>query len=481
MIPSKLVTNIRFGLATNSSSTHSIIHNTDINIDNSVYDSQYGWENFTLSSRETKKDYLLQQLKCSMSGIPQLEFINKELDLGIETFLEGYVDHDSVIQLPKGLYGDVNMGFFMEYYDYLLNNDFVILGGNDNSDGHPDAGKDDGGKTVYDFWGDDRAYKNGNYWVVIDDRRKMRVKFNDEPINAVTPELIDLKITDYCDIGCDFCYQNSTTDGIHGELSYISALANAIPYSNITEFAIGGGEPTAHPEFIAILRSIRNYHVINFTTKSLKWFKDVEMVEMVRKKVSGIAYSPDSVQQMSRFIEAHDKAFEADVQLYIHVIPELLSREELVAIVSKLEMLNGYGEGSRNLPKIKLTLLGFKPIGRSEGEDIELIPDLIEYVNTISRTQVGIDTKIAKDYARQLEGIDSKLFTTGEGEYSMYVDATKRLAYKSSYNLDIPIETVKNVRDSWDKKSLIYTMVDMQNVFTEIRGRTNETKGRGLV
>lgn len=27
---------------------------------------------------------------------------------------------------------------------------------------------------------------------------------------AKRPELVDIKITDWCDVGCTFCYQNST-------------------------------------------------------------------------------------------------------------------------------------------------------------------------------------------------------------------------------------------------------------------------------
>ena len=52
--------NIRFGFATNSSSTHSIVFvspNTSIE-DSEITDNEFGWGNFVCASKESKQHYL---------------------------------------------------------------------------------------------------------------------------------------------------------------------------------------------------------------------------------------------------------------------------------------------------------------------------------------------------------------------------------------------------------------------------------------
>jgi len=468
MIPQIAVENIRYGLATNSSSTHSIIHNTQLS-DKDLVGYEYGWENFTLASREEKKKYLLQQLRLTIGKEKELLFLSNELDWGAEEFLEGYIDHESVLTFPKDIYGELNIKFFKEYYNYLLDNSFVILGGDNNSDdGHPNQDDDDGLLPVYNFYRNDIAYKNGNYWIVQNSTRKLRINFTQNPIKADTPELLDVKLTNRCLTNCAYCYQDSTKDGLHGDTNYIKAIIEDT-YSKQVEFALGGGEPTDHPDFVKILNYIkRNKNIANFTTKSLTWFNNPEIVAAVNESVSGIAYSPDTINHMKQFIEAHDKHV-PKIAIYFHIIPELLTRTDLKAILDYIQEVNSWqgNKHSRN-NRIKLTMLGYKQIGRAT-KPITKILDLIEFLQTYSNIQIGIDTKIAQDYANQLATVSNRLYTTHEGEFSMYIDAVTQKAYKSSYDLDHPVDTVKKTSDSWDGKSKRYTLHRATDIFKEIK------------
>ena len=57
------VHNIRLGFATNSSSSHSIVFwPEDLPIPPTDEFHQFGWENFTVSDREGKRNYLAYQL-----------------------------------------------------------------------------------------------------------------------------------------------------------------------------------------------------------------------------------------------------------------------------------------------------------------------------------------------------------------------------------------------------------------------------------
>ena len=279
------------------------------------------------------------------------------------------------------------------------------------------------------------------------------------------PELVDIKITDYCDIGCSFCYQDSTREGVHADKKSVYELFS---YSwEIFEFAIGGGEPTTHPDFTEIIRrlSAGKQNFVNFTTRSTKWFDDIDIVRSVRRDVSGVAYSVNDAKEMEKFIVLHRKYFEYDVELYFHVIPELIGAEKFKQIIAVADELNK-GEYHRNR-KIHITALGFKETGRADGMEKDKMPGLVELVTSSTRTPIGVDTKIAKDYEEELRvaGVYSKLYTTREGEFSMYYDAVEQKAYKSSYELDRPVDVFRTDDNSrWGPR-----LKKLRDIFDEVR------------
>ena len=450
MIPNKIIKNIRFGLATNSSSSHSIIHNEKLSSDSKdgYVNAEFGWDFFTASTAAEREAYMMLQLKLNLPRIcgNAINVFMKYEGIEKPKISNGYIDHDSVIPLPKEKYRkEVNLDFFNEYARYIIDGNFVILGGNDNTDeSHPLSDKDDGKKESYmwTFKEDDVAFKNNNYWVVMNKNRKMRISFTEEKLKPENPELIDLKITDYCDAGCNFCYQGSTETGLHANLDAIKSIIDMVPYSFKMEFAIGGGEPTAHPDFAKILHRIGTSNVANFTTKSTAWMKDKEKLKAVKEFVSGIAYSPDTVEDAVSFILKHDKYVGDNVAAYLHIIPEIWTMENLELLRETVEELNKWNCPVRNSSsRVSITMLGYKTTGRGKGRIVSKIDGLIDHIKKYRMTKVGVDTKIVNDYSKELaeSKIDNRLFTTAEGEFSMYIDAVKELAYKSSYELDNPV------------------------------------------
>jgi organic radical activating enzyme len=388
--------------------------------------------------------------------------------------LNGYIDHQSVMELPRNPYGrgEINIDFFKEYTKYIVDGNFLILGGNDNDDeSHPLSCKDDGQKESY-MWmlrEGDIAFKNNNYWVVMNKDRKMRISFTEEKLKPIIPELIDIKITDYCNVGCSFCYQGSTTSGVHADLNAIKAVVDMIPYSFRMEFAIGGGEPTTHPDFAKILKYIGRNHAANFTTKSTKWMEDEEKLNAVKEFVSGIAYSPDDVDDAVAYVLKHDKYVGNTIALYLHIIPEIWTMDDLELLRDTVEELNAWNcpQRNSNAAQINITMLGYKSTGRGESMNVGKMDGLIDYIKKYRKTRVGVDTKIVNDYSDELAktNIDNRLFTTAEGEFSMYIDAVKELAYKSSYELEKPVEIVEKRYGSNKEYRSTY---QLKKIFTDI-------------
>src|ERR1035437_2383469 len=91
------------------------------------------------------------------------------------------------------------------------------------------------------------SYKNGNTIVTIfNDGTKIR-EYNDIP-EIIHPESIDIKITNYCDMGCFYCHESSTTNGVHADLDKLLKVINELPAG--VELAIGGGNPLSHPNLV---------------------------------------------------------------------------------------------------------------------------------------------------------------------------------------------------------------------------------------
>lgn len=105
------VHNVRLGFATNSSSSHSIIFQPLQKIRDDFDYNGFGWEFFTLSSKELKKQYLSSMLVQNLIRTFPIDLIKtvlKGLDLPVADDLDesGFsskfsIDHQSVYFLPE--------------------------------------------------------------------------------------------------------------------------------------------------------------------------------------------------------------------------------------------------------------------------------------------------------------------------------------------------------------------------------------------
>src|SRR3990170_2082192 len=94
------------------------------------------------------------------------------------------------------------------------------------------------------------GYRGASGQKIREDWRE-RFGFREHAFSPV-PETIDLKITGYCAHGCPYCYQDSTPDQAHAPFALVERVFDGLdqaPY----QMALGGGEPTEHPELPAIL------------------------------------------------------------------------------------------------------------------------------------------------------------------------------------------------------------------------------------
>ena len=457
------IMNARFGFATNSSSTHSVIvlpEGTPMPATDEW--ESFGWQYFTAADEESKRKYAMLTIQStirrvlSKSGLFNWQdkgdmssyLMNAWFDAGIDlenydryTNMEGSIDHQSLTGLPMRWDGKmIDIPFAKAFMDAMVNSNVIILGGNDNDDRtHPlsysgeawdliekaNLPLDGLSSNVVRF---DAEY---NYWTSFNRSNGAKLRFRisgDEPIEKSSyPELVDIKITDMCPYACAFCYMGSTSSGLHAKAETVNAFIRELSSKNVFEIAIGGGEPTMHPYFVSILKYARLNNIVpNFTTKNLSWLRDpTQWVDIIRE-CGAFAYSADSKKDVVNLVSLLDTNGISRSKATIQIIPEVLSTWALDGI---LREAGSYG--------MTVTLLGYKTTGRgAEYAENKLDTDWLSVVTEIQEEgsklpRIGVDTILAA--STDLSDFDPKLYTLEEGKFSMYIDAVGVKAGPSSF------------------------------------------------
>jgi organic radical activating enzyme len=287
-------------------------------------------------------------------------------------------------------------------------------------------------------------YINGNYKVSIySDGTKVRETLvpEDTVFFSKFPECMDEKITNYCDMGCAYCHENSTVNGLHGELLNSKFIDTLKPY---TELAIGGGNPLAHPDFIPFLEKLKVKNIIANVTVNQKHFLDNNPMirELIDKNlIKGLGVS---------FTHYTDELF-----LALHYFPNAVIHViNGVVNIDDLKLL--YGED------FKLLILGYKQFRRGNDyyskkveENKEIIykelPNIIKSFKVVSFDNLSINQLNVKRFMS--EKAWNEFYMGDDGQFTMYIDLVKNefarcsispIRYKILDNIEDMFNIVKN-------------------------------------
>ena len=168
-----------------------------------------------------------------------------------------------------------------------------------------------------------REFKEHNYKAVWFNGKTIRMTI--DPKKEITelryPEFYDVKITGYCEGRCPWCYMDSSSKGQH----YMDAVTKIEDYfgpMSVNErpfqVAIGGGEPTTHPQFIDILRTFKELGIEpNYTTNGM--WNDVNILKASKEFCGGVALSCHP-HLKSYWENATEKYLSEKVKLNFHLI-----------------------------------------------------------------------------------------------------------------------------------------------------------------
>ncbi|MDR2170594.1 MAG: radical SAM protein [Planctomycetaceae bacterium] len=280
-------------------------------------------------------------------------------------------------------------------------------------------------------------YRNGNTTVLLcPDGTKIRHTPDGQIPQPVRPESIDIKITDYCENNCWFCYEHSNNKGTHSDLQH--PILETLEAG--TELAIGGGNPLSHPDIESFLKRMKTKGVIcNLTVhqNDYNFAKPYIIRLMIDRYVHGLG------------ISVGDK--ECNVQIADKIKDRVLFHTILG--ITPLDVITELSQ--RN----KVLLLGSKRLQPNN----DAINGLRDFIVNKSELIVGLyfDNLACEQLdVRSLVDTETwnKRYMGGDGIFTMYIDLVKEYGYTSSVD-----------------KSVSYALSEspnIRNLFAQIRQNT---------
>ena len=281
------------------------------------------------------------------------------------------------------------------------------------------------------------AYKNGNYTVAIyNDGTKVRRTDADKFIPEF-PECMDVKLTDKCDGGCKFCYENCTPNSPHSDILSQEWIHTVHPF---TELAINGNDLT-HPQLVEFLELMKSKKVIVNITVNQRHFLDKfhfikELVDNNLIKGVGVSLTDSSsIELFERIKEVPNTV--------IHIIAGVVTEMDIKALM-------------RNSAKV--LILGYKIVGRG-------VKYYEQYRTSIDRNQMVLKANLDKmvkncsvvsfdNLALKQLGVKDLLFADrddwdefymgDDGEYTFYIDAVAQTYSKNSLESKIKRYPIKS-------------------------------------
>ncbi len=283
-------------------------------------------------------------------------------------------------------------------------------------------------------------YRNGNYNVKIyEDGTKIRENEEDY-FDALFPESMDVKITNRCQNNCVMCHENSTPNGIHGNLNhkFLDTLKPGM------EIAIGGGNPIEHPDLIDFLNRLKEKNIIaNMTLRDTDVLRNLDLVkELLDKKlIIALGVSCSDVDKTLQCIDILKNN-----NIVIHLICGIISMKDLRQLFNK---------------NLKILLLGYKKNtgrGKQHYKDNKMIDlrismlkvllsDIIPLFKVVSFDNLAIEQLSVKTLLSK-ESWD-EFYMGNEGQHSMYIDLVKE-EFAMNSTAELRHSLLNNLEDMFD-------------------------------
>lgn len=286
------------------------------------------------------------------------------------------------------------------------------------------------------------TYVNGSNLVILyEDGTKVRV----ENGKSLFPESMDVKITNYCDVGCTYCHEMSTPSGKHASLdnlelfdTYLYELPDGI------EIAIGGGNPLAHPDIEEFLVKLKSHGKICNLTVNEQHFFEPEYQKMLEyfiesDLIKGLGYS--------YYSEYCDMKYEHLVNHVVVGVTPFSELEKIVTVNKKVLLLGfkfdtGFGINFGKNPEVQRNIEEWKYNLKEASKIAKLSFDNLAIKQLEPRSLFSSDEEYSRFYMGD-DGEHTMYFDLVKGEYASSSTSKTRFGFDNSSDIYRIFEKIK--------------------------------------
>lgn len=310
-----------------------------------------------------------------------------------------------------------------------------------------------------------KNYSKEKYKVIFNTKTgffaRIEQKGEKEPFwSPAGPELLDISITNRCDMVCSFCYKNSHSSGLNMPFKNYLIVMNEAIKNNVYQVALGGGNPNQHPQFCEILKTTRkDYGIIpSYTTNGNGLTPAI--VEATKKYCGAVAVSAYPPYKATK--KAIDVLTSNQIRTNLHY---LLNSETIENVLLLLK------NGSNLFENINaIIFINYKPVGKNKNNNLLLNSNkkYKELFNLINISQfpfkIGFDSCSISGIVNNLNQVNIASIEPCEaGRFSAYVSEDL-----SVYPCSFMAEMCKgesllrnNLLDIWSKSKLFSDIRDL--------------------
>lgn len=198
------------------------------------------------------------------------------------------------------------------------------------------------------------------------------------------PELLDISITNYCTRGCGFCYRKSNREGKHMDMADLRKVIDQAKQIGVLQIALGGGNPNQHPQFVEVLKMIREVGIVPSYTSNGEGLTD-EILQATKQYCGAMALSLYPPYDRYKGLAERIKSF--GIKLNLHVI---LKTDTIDLLISWLKEPPAWFANIN-----ALIVLNYKPVTSSSSlmvTDKKLLRNFYLAVSECKHTKIGFDS-----------------------------------------------------------------------------------------
>lgn len=263
-------------------------------------------------------------------------------------------------------------------------------------------------------------YTNQKYSTIFNQQNGVFMRIEDdgspEPFWCeYGPELIDISITNWCDRGCSFCYKDSNPKGAHMNLENYMRILNEVTKMQVSQIALGGGNPNQHPHFCEILRLTRDFGIVPSYTTNGRGLSE-EILEKTKKYCGAVAISAYEPYEEMKNVVLKLKAF--GIKTNIHFLLTSTSMDTAISwLEDPPEMLDNINA---------IIFLNYKPVGQNPSTKLlanknKNIEKFFNLVKDQKRIKMGFDSCSISGIVQYLQVNSIFIESCEAARFSMYI------------------------------------------------------------